>query len=411
METKPKVLYVSYDGMTDPLGESQVIPYLKGLINNGFEIHILSTEKRDNFLKRKDHILKVLKDIGIEWHYIFYTKKPPVISTIKDINQLSKFAFRLNRKHNFKIVHCRSYIASFIGLKLKRRYGLKFIFDMRGFYPDERVDGNIWDISNPLYRMIYKYFKKKEKVFFKEADYTISLTHAACEIIINKIVGESIPIRVIPCCADQEVFDYRKVSEEDKVSARQNLSVSKDDFIISYLGSIGTWYMLKEMLDFFGILKQKRRNAKFLFITRDNPEELYRQAEICGLNRNDLIIFAANREQVPALLSLSRLSIFFIKPVFSKIASSPTKLAELFGLGIPVICNSNVGDLNKIFEDNNVGYLINNFNEDSYINAVNSIDYILNIDPEEIRKTGENLFSVNIGIDKYSRVYNKILMA
>ena len=39
------ILYLSYDGMTDPLGQSQVLPYLIGLTKEGFTFHIISFEK------------------------------------------------------------------------------------------------------------------------------------------------------------------------------------------------------------------------------------------------------------------------------------------------------------------------------------------------------------------------------
>ena len=39
------VLYLSYDGMTDPLGQSQVIPYLSHISEN-FKITIISFEKK-----------------------------------------------------------------------------------------------------------------------------------------------------------------------------------------------------------------------------------------------------------------------------------------------------------------------------------------------------------------------------
>ena len=48
-----RVLFISYDGMTDPLGQSQVLPYLTHLVQLNYEIHILSTEKNENFLNNK----------------------------------------------------------------------------------------------------------------------------------------------------------------------------------------------------------------------------------------------------------------------------------------------------------------------------------------------------------------------
>ena len=42
-----KVLYISYDGMTDPLGQSQVLPYLEGLAKKNYAITLISFEKEE----------------------------------------------------------------------------------------------------------------------------------------------------------------------------------------------------------------------------------------------------------------------------------------------------------------------------------------------------------------------------
>ena len=65
------------------------------------------------------------------------------------------------------LIHCRSYITSIVALKIKIKYNIPFIFDMRGFYADERVDGKIWNKSNFIFKNVYNYFKRKEKEFSK----------------------------------------------------------------------------------------------------------------------------------------------------------------------------------------------------------------------------------------------------
>jgi hypothetical protein len=47
------ILYVTYDGLTDPLGQSQVIPYLAGLSKYGHRIHIVSAEKKNGLLREE----------------------------------------------------------------------------------------------------------------------------------------------------------------------------------------------------------------------------------------------------------------------------------------------------------------------------------------------------------------------
>ncbi|MEI6853447.1 MAG: glycosyltransferase, partial [Bacteroidota bacterium] len=69
--TQPtKVLYISYDGMTDPLGQSQVIPYIEGLTKKGLEFHLLSCEKPERFATEFAQISEKLLQANIHWHPI-----------------------------------------------------------------------------------------------------------------------------------------------------------------------------------------------------------------------------------------------------------------------------------------------------------------------------------------------------
>ncbi len=406
VETHNKsVLYVSYDGMTDSLGQSQVIPYLTVLSKNGYDIHILSAEKPEAYAKRKDFIGKLLSDNNIQWHPVPYTKKPPIVSTVKDVFRMKKEAHRLHKQYNFSIIHCRSYISAFVGVYMKRKFGTKFIFDMRGFYADERVDGKLWNRSNPVYNAVYKYFKRKERLFFTQADHTISLTYAGRDIIHTFAGLENIPIEVIPCCADTELFDFHKIDTAKVEQQRKDLGIAENEFVVTYLGSIGTWYMAEEMMHFFKLLKASKPNAKFLFISRDNPQIIHSLCDKYGINHSDAIVHPADRENVPTMIAVGNVSLFFIKPVFSKKASSPTKLAELLGMGMPVICNGDVGDLDKFMQDTPFGLITTKFDDETLNGLVSQVDTLQNLDREYLRKISLDLFSLKIGAERYLKVY------
>ena len=404
MSTSKTVLYLSYDGMTDPLGQSQVLPYLKGLAKNGYIIHLVSHEKMTKFNEGKAHIQNICNKAGIFWHPQDYTTGGSLRQTWRQIKRMKKISIYLNEKHNFRIVHCRSYIAALSGINLKRKKGVKFIFDMRGFWADERVDGKIWDLKNPVYRLIYYYFKKKERQFFREADYTISLTsNGEQEIKSWKFFKQNPPkIKVIPCCVDLNLFDPLKITEEDKAEQRKNLGISSNDYILGYVGSIGTWYMLSEMLDYFKVLKTKQPNARFLFISGENPESILELAEEKNINKEDIIITSALHYQVPLNISLFNKSIFFILPAYSKKASSPTKQGEIMAMGIPIVCNSGVGDTDAIVREFKSGLVIEEFNEKEYLNAIsNTIEF----DPNNITKGAREYFSLEEGVNRYLSVY------
>jgi len=397
--------------MTDPLGQSQVLPYLCGLSKKGFEFDLISFEKPDKYSLHSRLIENICRDHQITWHPQKYTKKPPVLSTIYDLLKMKRMAKELHQQKKFDAVHCRSYIPAIVGRSLKLKHELPFVFDMRGFWVDERVEGKIWNLKKPAFNLIYKYFKKLEIKLFSSADYIISLTNAAIPEI-NKIRQEiKDNISVIPCCVDDIHFDYNTVSQDKTNELKAALGFTKDDFILTYLGSISTWYMPDKMLDFFKVLKSTKRNAKFLFITQENPQLIKDLANSRNIELSDLLFKSANRNELPAFLSISDATVYFITPSFSKIASSPTKKAELLCMGIPTICNDGVGDTSKIMEENRSGFVCRNFDTAEYKNAIEFLINSLNEENEKsrLRSIGKKEFSLASGIEKYYVAYQRLL--
>lgn len=405
-----KTLYLSYDGMTDNLGQSQVIPYLAGLSAKGYSITLISFEKTERYEENRQRIADLLKRHNIEWKPLNYTKRPPIFSTLWDAYRMRKLAEKLHKEKGFQIVHCRSYITSLVGEYMKKKHGLKFIFDMRAFYADERVDGKLWNKDKWVFRKVYEYFKQKEEDFLNNADYTITLTQKAKDIIHGwtKLKKQPIPIEVIPCCADLEHFKRENVNETLKSQFRDRLGIAETDFVLSYLGSIGTWYLLDEMLEFFAVLSKEKDNAKFLFITSDSPGFIYSKANEHGISRERVAVVYGKRAEVPTLLSLSDLSIFFIQPFFSKQGSSPTKHGEILGMGIPVVCNAGVGDVDEIVNSTKSGILVDKLNEEAYKIAIAQVDNMLQKNPDDFRKAAYRYYSLGDGVKKYEGVYKSV---
>lgn len=392
------ILYISYDGMTDSLGQSQVLPYLKGLTAAGYSISLISFEKEEQ-QERLPFIEQLIASIGIDWHPLRYTKRPPILSTLWDIRQMRKLAFKLHQQKNFQLVHCRSYISAMVGLAMKQKLGIRFLFDMRGFYADERVDGNIWRLENPIFKQVYQFFKKKEKQFFQQADHVISLTHSGKKIIEDWQINAA-PITVIPCCVDLELFqpDQAIIHQQKKTPLR-----------IGYLGAIGTWYMLPEMLDFFKELLKTHSDAVFEFITRENPEIILKKAADKEIPQQHFKIAPANREEIPAKIQAWDCAIFFIKPVFSKQASSPTKQGEIMAMGIPIICNSGVGDTDHVIEHYQSGALVPTFDSETYQAVIQELDQVLDLPTENMIRGAQGFYSLEKGVENYMKVYQTLL--
>ena len=217
------ILYISYDGMLEPLGQSQVLGYLEKLAG-GYDIHLVSFEKReDRADKAKVAAMKTrLKSAGISWTPLAYHKTPTAPATAYDIAVGTSVCLRIALRHRVKIVHARSYVPALMALAVKRVTGAKFLFDIRGFWADERVDGGLWPKDGRLYRTT----KGLEKRFFKAADHVVTLTHASAREIagFDYLKERCPPVCVIPTCADLERF----------IPLRQDVS---QPFTLGYVGS------------------------------------------------------------------------------------------------------------------------------------------------------------------------------
>jgi glycosyltransferase involved in cell wall biosynthesis len=405
---KKQILYLSYDGMTDPLGQSQVLPYIIGLSKQDYAFTLVSCEKKERFYQNKATIEQICNENNIDWQPIFYTKNPPVFSTVWDIIKLNKKTKILHQKKQFQGIHCRSYIASFVGLGFKKKYNTKFIFDMRGFWADERVDGGLWNIKNPLYKWVYNFFKQKEKEFLVYADKVISLTQSGKnEILTWNVEGLSEEkIIVIPCAADYELFELG--NSEKKAQAKIKLGLNPNQFVLGYIGSLGTWYLADEMLLFFSVLKRKYTDAKFLFTTPDDKGIIYEFGKKYQLSPTDFIVQFAQRKDIPSLAHAFDFSIFFIKPSYSKKSSSPTKMGELLAMGVPLICNNNVGDVEEIMVQTKAGFCIEKLDEIHFEKIVNQLNTWNDSSPESRREFSKQFYDLEIGVKLYLSVYNQI---
>ncbi|MDZ4664121.1 MAG: glycosyltransferase [Bacteroidota bacterium] len=356
-------LYITFDGLSDPLGQSQILPYVVALAQQGYSITVLSCEKPSVLKTEKQGIEDLIKGLSIEWQYIEYNEQGNFITRYNYVKQLQTMAEQVVATKKISLTHCRSYLSALIGLKLKKQKGIPFLFDMRGFWADERVDGGIWKKNNPLHYIFYSYFKFKEKQFLRHADFIVTLTNASLRNLMNKFPG--IPINekaeVIPCCTNMEKFDRSKTQK-----AHLPNGVSENDFLLIYTGSIGTWYCTKEMIDCALAWKEFIPNIKLLILTKDKNELPHILNSYSTSQKEIISVECASYKDVPSYLALAKAAIYFIKPVFSKIASSPTKMAECWAMDLPIITNQGIGDNDLYFNEHKGGVLLSEFTDNEY---------------------------------------------
>ena len=93
-----------YDGLTDPLGQSQVLSYIKHL-SEYYSFDIIGYEKSDTYESQKIYIDKEIENLDIRWLPINYHKKPPIVSTIFDLYLGWRKAKEFGDLDNYDLIH------------------------------------------------------------------------------------------------------------------------------------------------------------------------------------------------------------------------------------------------------------------------------------------------------------------
>ena len=394
---KLDVLYISYDGMLEPLGQSQVLAYLKLLVT-GRRIHLVSFEKSEDWgnIAERERIEQDIADAGIVWHPLRYHKRPTAVATAWDIFCGIALGLWLVLRHRLGIVHARSYVASVMALTIKRITGVKYLFDMRGFWADERVDGNLWPRTGRMYRVA----KGFERRFLLAADHVVSLTNAAVTEMqrFPHLQGRMPPVTVIPTCADLSCF--RPLPREPVSSG----------FVLGYVGSAGTWYLFDKVAACFAQLLQIRPDARFLVVNRGEHAYIHERLVAAGIPDVAVELTTATHAEVPSQMARMDAGVFFIKPVFSKQASAPTKLAEFLGCGIPCLGNAGVGDMAEVLEGEGVGVALKSFGEAALRNGVQQLLQLAADSATRARcvAAAQKHFSLLDGVIRYQTVYVRL---
>lgn len=391
---KKNVLYITYDGLLQPLGQSQVLNLILELSKKeGFTYTILSFERNEDV---KKPILQIteqkLQQAKVNWVRLGFTENPRGIATLWNLFKGYWAVWRILQQQKISVVHARSYVPAMLASFVKKNSDAAFLFDMRGFWVDEKAD--VGSISRGSF--IYKILKKMETSLLQKADHVVSLSRAGIvEMQKWKALQNNLPsFSMITTCTDLAQF---KLSTHKK----------REGLMIGYVGTATGWYSMEPFFESMQYLWKKRPEAKLLVINRYEQDLFRAKLAEYKVPAEKVEIKTVDHHQMANELARMDGSIFFIHPMYSKIASAPTKLGELLACGIPALTNAGIGDVKEILQENQVGIAIEDFEQESLEKGVDNFLAMLN-DPsisERCAKTAKQLFSLEEGAHSYQKIY------
>lgn len=401
---KCKVLYITRNGMLEPLGQSQVLSYLKFLSKN-YQVSLISFEKPEDRADQQafGSVQNDCERHGIRWFPQRFHHRPKVIAPAWSMIVFLFLCLREVREGNAELIHARSYIPAAVALLVNKLTGTPFIFDMRALWPEELITAGRLKRGSVMHKAI----AWVERSCLKNAAAVVSLTDAATAYLRETYPDElrNQKLVVIPTCADLDRFV--PLDEEERFSAQESAPV------FSCLGTVlSGWFRLDWLRIFFQEVGSHEPTASFEIVTRDDPSEVRRQLGLAGDLNARLKIYSMPSHEVHEAVQRHTASVmFYAGGEVSELGRSPTRMAEILGCGLPVVANPGVGDVAEIIQKYRVGVLVTEGTPDAMKSAFRELLELMNDAelPGRCRRAAEKVFSLQAGTQAYRELYRDIL--
>ena len=395
-----QILYLTRNGLLEPLGQSQIWPYLRGLSSH-YRITLITFEKPDAYRNPLDikSMHQQCNIRGIHWIPLRFHQYPRPWAPAFSIIQLAALALlQWCRSCPPQLVHVRSYVPAAIALLLNRLTGVSFIFDMRALWPEELITAGHLQRGSLLHRLIITL----ERSCLKDSSAVVLLTRAAEVYLRDRYPRElaSQRLAVIPTCADLKRFQLVE-------------PIPSKPIIIGCIGTLlSGWFLIDWLRAFFEAYAQADLTARFEIISMDPRDSIINALRPSASLANRLQIRSATPVEMPVILQKHSASVMFYSGgSTSELGRSPTRMAEVLGTGRPVVANPGVGDVEQVIITHRVGVLARSSDATEMNSCVAELMVLLE-DPNlgnRCRRTAEQLFSLESGISAYYKLYSEIL--
>jgi len=399
VHSRAPTIFLSFTGLMEPLGQSQVLPYLEGL-SKYFKVTVVSLEKYADLIDSRevDRLRERCEASGITWLHTRFRHEPRLLSSAVNLLSLLSVAMRSVRFRRPRLLHARSLLPAIVGMSLAKTLRIPLVFDMRGFWLEEQVTAGRLARGKAVHRIL----AAAENFCLRESAALVTLTkeslhHGNSPLVLSGTVRKA---AVIPTCVDLDKFPQK---QNEKVGPVVH-------------GCVGTvlsgWYRIDWLTTWIRTVSTEDETALFEIVTKDDPRTVLNKLELPSHLLPRVSIFGKKSHEIPAVIRRHDLSLlFYAGGQLSEVARSPTRMAELLATGVPVVATGGVGDMEEIISQHNIGVILEGGNQNQMRDAFEKLNILLT-DPllsQRCRETARELFSLQTGVRRYAEVYDAVI--
>lgn len=337
------VLYVTFDGILQPLGYSQVARVVCGLAERGIPYRLVSLERPQELAQDglvRDVRARLAK-ANVTWNAIPYDVSGTVKAAASNVGRATAEVLRLTATRAVSLVHARAYHAGLVALAAHTPTRVPYLFDARSYWIDERITDGRW-FGRPAVRTTARAIERR---LFRDAAAVVTLTDIQRDDLVGGKFGPWTRARVvtIPTCADYDEFALREPTSHGALP-KDLATTLAGKRVIGLVGSLNRSYFADETLDLVkrALAKAPDLHVLVLSAQADEWRALLARANVDPARTT---VTVAPHAEMPAYTRAMDFVVMLLVENAAKRASVPTKLAELFAAGVRPVhfgCNPEV---------------------------------------------------------------------
>ncbi len=412
---RPHIVYVSYDGLLEPLGYSQVVRVVRELSRRGdYRVTVCSLEKQGDRQEaaREQELEARLRARHIRWRRRTFTPGGGPLDFAQNMRAMMAMVDDVVDTDGADLIHARSYVPASVARQVGRRHQVPYLFDTRGYWLDERIERGRF-VGGPMGRRAARMW---ESSLYDDCAGAVVLTETSAREIRDERFGRwpsNRPLSVIPTCVDYSEFSPgmpgRQGGDGPGIEA-----IEKADPVVGFVGAVSKAYCVDESLRLFDHVLQRCPTAHLVGITRQR-QALRDRIERCGLPASSYTIVTVEHGQMPRWLQVMDWGLLLRNTSEDQRAyrgAMPTKLAEFFAGGVRPVYFGHSREVGDWIERAGSGHLLTRLDEEALRTAATTIantDEAAATDLWGARWRTQAHFGLRSGVERYHRVYQKVI--
>ena len=370
--------------------------------DNGHEVFVATVNEKKNKIETQLNIEKGVNVLRIKTGNMFgvsFIEKGITNLTLGNIFKSEINKYFKDIKFDLVIHHTPPITFTPVIKFLKQKYATKSYLILRDIFPQNAVDLGI--IKN---RFLFKFFRKKESILYKESDYIGCMSEGN----IQYIKKHNIKIDIKKLHILRNWGKIKPKLNINRQNIREKYGFSRNDFILVFGGNMGKPQGLEFLLKLAKEYKT-HKDIKILLVGKGNEKQKLELIKIKEKLSNVIFLEFIPREEYESLTGACDIGIVSLHSDFT-IPNIPSKTVDYCKLGLPILASTDKNtDYPHILENEAKCGLASIYGDlEKYKYNMEKLYFNKDL-REELGKNGRKYYEEELGVDKaYQTIMNQI---